>query len=597
MPANRAEVSNNLQLLTAASVLCLLIAVLVGLPVAVDLRTTLDTLHGGERPVPVGAVMITEPVELLPLMGLTVERATLTGLGSPGYSDPQARNLVLDAADIRLNAFMPLAARASPAAISAPSASLPGAPLLQRLATGDMDSLLLRRTRLILPRSNGDPTVLTNVVAEVKPGSRGAASIKGLATYNGRRMEFLVNWQAPDGATVPFALRVDAGLFQAKLVGALQNDGTLKFRGTGRLEAPKLRTLARWLALPVEPGTDLRNSRIVGAAEWSEGAISFANAVVSLDGNTGSGALTLRAGATRPSIEGTLGFDRFDVSGYLASMMAEHQSGTAAQLPQQVRSLLSAVDADLRLSAGKLVAPGGVETGRAALTLTLQHGRLQADLAELEIERGKAVGQITVDVSGDLARVALRGKLNGIDPGRVFTEPLKRNPLFGRANVALEASGIGRSLPAILTSMTGKGAFSLMDGGRLGLDLKTLAYAAQLSPIVGWSAAGKGTTSLDVLDGRFTIANRGISVESLSARSGAATYAGGGKIDLAEHLVDLILTLPSGTGDPKTTPREALVLRGSWRDPAISLLRQPLPPAASAGEPAAAAVPALQVRN
>lgn len=595
MPANRAGVSTRFQVLTAATVLGVLIAVLVGLPIAVDLRTTLDTLHGGERPVPVGAIAITEPIELLPMVGLTVERATLTGLGSPGYSDPDARNLVLDAADVRLSAFVQH--RSSPAATPVVVPAHTGPPLLQRLVRGDIDSLLLRRSRLLLPRTHGAPVILTDVVAEVKPGSRGAASIKGLATYNGRRMEFLVNWQAPDGATIPFTLRVDAGVFQAKLIGGLHDEGTLKFRGTGRLMAPKLRTLARWLAIPVEPGTDLRNSKIAGAVEWADGAISFANAEVSLDGNTGSGALTLRAGTSRPAIEGTLGFDRFDVSGYLASLMAEGQSSAPTQLPQHVQSLLSAVDADLRLSAGKVVAPGGIETGRAAVTVNLQHGRLQADLAELEVERGKAVGQISIDVSGDLARVSVRGKLNGIDPGRVFTEPLKRNPLFGRANVALEASGIGRSLPAILSNMTGRGTFSLMDGGRLGLDLKTLAYAAQASPIVGWSAAGKGTTGVDALDGRFTIANRGISIESLNARSGAATYAGGGKIDVAEHLLDLILTLPASAADQKTTPREALVFRGSWRDPAISLLRQPVPPTASAAEPVATTVPAVQVRN
>jgi hypothetical protein len=186
---------------------------------------------------------------------------------------------------------------------------------------------------------------------------------------------------------------------------------------------------------------------------------------------------------------------------------------------------------------------------------------------------------MTYDVNGDVPKLGLKGKLSSVDPGRVFTSWIKRNPLQGRGELTVEGSGTGAALPAMISNFAGRGTFRLIEHGRLGLDLKALTYAAQNAKHVGWAAAGKGSTALEQLELRYSISNGALTLDHLHARSGTTALAGSGKVDVRDRILDVNITsgqVTPGVGSlPTTSAKTVLVLRGDWNDPAISIMGSP----------------------
>lgn len=578
-----------------------LVAILMGLPLAVDYKTTLETIYRATSGPPRAdeVTITTEVVSLAPTLGLELHRARISTLGRFGVPhDERIRHLVVDGANIVVDLVTPKPTTVVRADTSAPRT------VAARLAAMDYDSLLIRRGQVDIATGLGRRIRLQDVSAEITSRRRGHWSIEGSGLFNGHTLKFAGRWspevERAGERQVPLRFDVASNLMSASFEGHLDHQNGARLWGTGMLQARKLRAVARWFGLPVSPSGDLIGGRVAGAVEWSKSVLSFTGADVKLDGNEATGSLALKTGGVRPAIEGTLAFRQFDLARYIASVMGEPAATqtTISTLPVKLTSLLTVIDADLRMSAGKVVAPL-VETGRAAITIGLRQGKLQAELAELEIEGGQARARILVDATGETPSLGLRGNLVDVDPGRVFAHHLNRTPVFGRADMAFDVAGSGATLPIILGASTGKGTFKLAQGTRLGLDLKALAHSAQAAHIVGWSAAGKGSTTFDHCEGRFALANGGLTLEVTSARSGVLSWTGGGRIDLTERLLDLAIILPApATTEAAPTVRESLAIRGSWSDPAISIMRLPGGPPVSIGAgPYPAATPTLQWRN
>ena len=587
--------------LTQSLVAAGLFAVLLGLPLALDYKTTLETIYRATASAPRAddAQVTSEVIVLAPALGVELHTARISTLGVFGVPhDQRMRHLVVDGGRIVVDLIAPKSAA------EVVKDGLTPRSVAARISAMDYDSVLVRRGQIDIPTGLGRRVQVQNVIAEVTSSRRGHWSIEGSGAFNGRNITFSGRWspqiERSGVRLVPLSFQFDSNLLSASFEGHLDTVDGPRLQGAGLVQSRKLRAMARWFGLPVAMSGDLMGGHVAGAVEWSKSMLSFTSANVKLDGNEASGSLTLKTGGPRPVIEGTLAFRQFELARYIRSVTGDTPGSdvTSDLLPVKLQSLLAVVDADLRLSAGKVVAPL-VETGRAALTIGLRHGKLQAEIAELEIEGGHARGGIVIDANSDTPRLGLRGNLVDVDPGRIFSHHLKRTPVFGRADISFDVTGAGATLPVILAALTGKGSFKLAQGGRLGLDLKTLVLAAQTTQIVGWSAAGKGMTNLDQFEGRFTLANGGVTLDTMLARSGTMTWVGGGKVDLAERLLDLAIVLqPPSATEAATTGRDSLAIRGSWSDPAISFMRVPgAPPVSIGAGPQSTATPTQQVRN
>jgi uncharacterized protein involved in outer membrane biogenesis len=565
-----------------------LIAIVI--PWAVEMRWTGWPTAAIRAPVQAGApLVVSESVEIVPSLPLILDRGVLASAGdSPVGAEEHVGKLVLDGAAFRIPFVISGTEAAQPArAASAP----PLAPLLAQLAALNFGTLTVNRSRIDFVMASGVAVAFTDVALEITATRKGAFRARGTGTLFGKTVKLDASGSIPvsdhgPGArqrpAVPLKASLRAHNFDATFQGRLLTGDVVRLVGTADLRSRRLRALARWFGLTVPPSGDLRDATIAGDLEWSEGRMSFTKATVTVDGNKGEGAVTLRLGGLRPAIDGTLSFKRFDVTPHVNAQL-KGESGDDTGHGTQNRpsgSLVTAFDADLRLSAEKVVAPA-LEAGRGALTMALKGGRMQADLAELELEGGIVSGQMLLETAGEQPKLTVKGKATRIDAGRVFTEFLKRNPLVGRSTIVLEGAGTGPTLPDMLASFSGKGAFTVAEGTRLGLDLKALAYAAGKANSVGWAAAGRGSTPLDGLEFRFQLANGALTIDELKGRSPlVGDLQGSGKVDISGRLMDLSIAVggsPAGVA-PATEPPaggNVLVFRGSWGDPAIRLLGKP----------------------
>lgn len=552
------------------------VAVLAGLPIAVAMRAPADqTASVMSRPR--DAIIIATPKRLTSVLALTIDAGVLHGPKPDSWQQSSQLGRV-EAEGVGLTLDFSQTSRGSDVAPAAPT-ELDRA--LSHLANLNFAILVVRRSHLDVLRADGTPVRLTDVNAEVRATRKEAFAAKGTARYRGSLLSFEAEWSRPSdpkaAAIYPLKLKIDGRALRARIDGNLDLTGVPKIEGKGDFRSPKLRVLARWLGLPVLPGEDLRLGSIIGDLVWTSGALTFANATISVDGNEGAGALSLSTSGSRPKLDGTLAFKTFAINRYLEGAMGELPTPSATMGGPKQKSILSLIDADLRLSAAKIQAPR-LELGRAAITLSLKNGRMLADIAEVEVEGGSASGQLTLDALADDLRLGLKLRGRQVDPGRALTDVMKRNPLLGRVNIALEGSGSGTSIPDIMRKLTGRGSMELVDGGRLGLDLKALAHVAQTQQASGWAVAGRGNTPLSSLEARFQIVSGTVRLETVTAKSGGASILGTGSIDMINRLIDVSIAM--GTGSATEVPvsnRDVLRLHGPWAEPLIGVHVAPAP--------------------
>ena len=355
-------------------------AVLVGLPVAVAMHgPTAKSASVMSRPR--DAIIVASPKRLASQLPLTIDSGVLHGPKPDSWQGSSQLGRV-EAEGVRLTVDLAQSLRGSDVA-AAPASDLDRA--LSHLAALNFASLVLRRSHLDILRADGPPVRLTDVNAEIRATRKDAFTAKGTARYRGNLLNFEADWSRPTDAKsaniYPLKLKVDGRALSARIDGHLDLTGVPKIEGRGEAKSPKLRVLARWLGLPVMGGQDLRNGSIVGNLTWSNGTLAFANATVALDGNESAGALSLTTSGARAKLDGTLAFKSFNLNRYLEATLGDtSEASSIGGLPG--RSILSLIDADLRLSATKVQAPR-LEIGRAAVTLSLKNGRMLADIAEI----------------------------------------------------------------------------------------------------------------------------------------------------------------------------------------------------------------------
>lgn len=551
------------------------LTMLAGLPLAVQLT------DGSEPIWPLSvqarssdAIVIATPVRVSERLALTLDR----GLVSMADRNSNTRAgdgqgvVAIDEAELTLD----LAAvdQATPAA--GPETPSVGIPSIAGFSAG---ALRLRRSTFTVVGPSRERMAIRDVNATVMASRKGSHKLTGTGHFNGQRVSFEAMWSdaAARAGTpqLPLRLSIKSAFIEATIDGLVSSGAKPVFDGSAEFRMPSLRRFVTWAGLGSGVGEHLRAITVSGPLNWSTARMAFPRAVIGIDGNQATGALTINHGAKRISIDGTLAFAELDLGRYWLSR--PQPEAVAAKRGSNTTPFLAMFDADLRVSAGKIRTPA-VELGRAAATIALTDGRLQADLAGLELENGTAGGQLKLDVNHPVPKAGVKLKIVGVDAGRLLAVTLKPNSLLGRTNVIFDGTAEGRSLSEVVKTLAGRGSFDLVEPGRLGLDLPALAYAARGASTVGWAAAGKGSTAIEALNGRFRVINGAISLESIQARTGSAAIVAGGRLDVPSRLMDMTVALgPGSIGEAPVTAQDVLVLRGTWDNPAISLHRQAKP--------------------
>jgi uncharacterized protein involved in outer membrane biogenesis len=232
------------------------------------------------------------------------------------------------------------------------------------------------------------------------------------------------------------------------------------------------------------------------------------------------------------------------------------------------------LDADLRISARK-VALKGFSFGQGAATITAQSGKLQADITELELSSGTASAQVTAIMSEPVPRYALRGKVENADAGSFATHLFGSPVLAGRTTLTVDLTSTGYSPTEVIKRLSGKAAVTMLEGGRLALDLKALRAAAKAGGERGWAGLSKSPSSVEQLEARALIIDGVAFAEAMQARSGSFGIAASGRFGLDDGNMEMRVTLKPNV--PTDRPLKAadmiggevVSLRGPWHDPFV----------------------------
>ena len=542
-----------------------------GLPIAVELAGNHGrAVNGSTAALADHTIAITTPIRVTERLPLVVNAGRVVVVEKSRSEDGRGPSVVaIDEAHLTID----LSDARSPTQAVSPSAREERSKLPQ---LGDFSSgaLQLKRAQVAIIGPGTATTQISDVNATISVTRKGSYKLIGAGQLNGQRISIDATWtdvgQREATAHVPLRLTLRSGVVEATLDGLFKTGDVPAFAGQAEFRLPSLSRFVSWLKLGGGVGEQIRSVVVAGPLEWGPGQMAFSRASVSVNGDQATGAMTIKHSEARLSVDGTLGFQEFNLGRHMQA--SRSISAPASDEPH----VLTVIDADLRLSAAKVQAPA-LELGRAALSIALKQGRLQADMAEIGVEGGIAGGQISIDFSAPSPRAGVKLKLKGVDVGRVLAESLRRNPLLGRANLTFDGTMGGRSLGESLPTLAGRGQFDLVEAGRLGLDVSALMHAAKLSNVVGWAAAGKGATPLDTLTGKFRLLNGAVTVESVQARSGSSVLVGSGRVDVPGRLMDMSISAGPAAPTVPVSSHDVLLMRGTWDAPAITLMRRGKP--------------------
>lgn len=456
--------------------------------------------------------------------------------------------------------------------------------LLTSLSNGQYESLLLRRATMIIPVSAQRVERLTNVELEVSRVRKSMLQFKGTADVRGipHTIEGTIgSTDKRQNGTPPVKVTIDGLLIKATLDGRMQPSGGPMFSGQLDLavatDVPTLiglRAIAG--SLPKTAGPEFDVLKVKGGAVWSAEALALDAATVNFRGQEAQGAVHVAFGADRNRFSATLAAKSLDAVQLLKSDSSKSLAlETVDRIAGQISNWLSSgttdhahsVDADLRISTGRITGlPLGA--GSAAISIVMQGGKIDAEISELTYAGGRASSQIAIDLNRLRPVMVVRARVDGMDFAALTTATLGQPLLQGTGLVSMDVRSEGLTADALARSLDGHVNLSQTDGGRLGLDLRSLLAQSGRTATTGWPAL-KGSTSFDRLDGKVSIRGGSATIDSLTLIQGETSISLTGEIGLeASHLsVDVQVPQPAAGSTPADQNVGIIELRGSLSTP------------------------------
>ncbi len=465
------------------------------------------------------------------------------------------------------------------------------APLVKALQGMQFDGLVVRKGTVRLKMSDGSAVELVNVDASIDSKPTGALHAVGSFDFHGEKITFDTLLGASldqQGMSRPLRASFSGAPLSATLDGSLMlGENPQLLAPQTELKAPDLRATARWLGVDWPEGDGFGAFSAKGQLEWVERTVAFQNAVLELDENDANGTLSINFAGARPTVEATLGLKALDLTRYLKSAdgtVAKDSVLTAIRGASGLEfPLIQAIDADFRISSDTLTLPA-VTIGRSAATVSLRNGKMLADIAELEFDDGtRGGGQISIDMSGANPNYGVQAKFEATDIGRSVQAVFGHPTVQGRGAITVDLTATGNTGESLLRSLNGKLGVTLLEGGRVGLDINKLAAAASGPlPVAAWHDVSTRAISVDKLDARFIVTDGIIRTQAVEAISGERALKADGAISLLERSLDMQLAVgdvakpapeaaATETGALRLQPREIINVHGPWSAPAIGV--------------------------
>ncbi|KQY48835.1 AsmA-like C-terminal region-containing protein [Rhizobium sp. Root483D2] len=342
--------------------------------------------------------------------------------------------------------------------------------------------------------------------------------------------------------------------------------------GQLQLKAKSLGALLAWIKDVPQPVSASGSVSIDTSVTMSAQGMKMDSLSLSLDDSDATGVLGIAWDPQRTSrIDGTLAFDRLDLTPLLASVFPLAPEPNTQTEPET--ALLKRISVDLRLSAQEIIY-GAAAVTDAAAGIMVENGRASIDIGDGTFADGALSGRIALANDG-AAGGQIQLALKNADLAPVAASLGLAGPLpLGRGILSLDLSTTEPLSKMTADGMSGELRYAANNGSVVNFDLPEFERLAALGQAFNISHATNGSFA-------FTSADIVARLRQGVVELATADIVGEGKT------VSLAGTLPFTKGklaltgairaDGRETPSIRFFADGAWPNPVVSPL--PVAPA------------------
>ncbi|MEX0615356.1 MAG: AsmA family protein [Methylophaga sp.] len=319
------------------------------------------------------------------------------------------------------------------------------------------------------------------------------------------------------------------------------------FNGNIQIKPFNLRKLAGDMNIELPEMADTSTLENVALQTQLEGSNNHINATglqLTLDQSQITGQFGVENFA-KPGFRFDLSLDEIDADRYLPPVKEGDQksappasaaAGGATELPLQT---LRDINARGSLKIGKLKA-SGITSENVVVTIDAKDGLIKLNPMQADLYQGKYQGNVNVDARGDVLKLAIDERLQGIQAGPLLKDLTGDDKISGKANANIKLNGTGKDIDAIKQTLSGNGNFSFNDGALKGINIgETIRKAkAALSGQKLTDTGAPESTDFSSLTGSFTANNGIINNDDLEMMSPLLRINGKGSASLPKETID-----------------------------------------------------------
>ncbi len=392
------------------------------------------------------------------------------------------------------------------------------------------------------------------------PSTGRSAEVSGDMVWRGEPVSIRAESEKPmeliTGGLSPLELEAKSKQFEIRLEGTAATVSDLQLEGDLAFKAQSMRYLMEWLGFAIKPGASLGAIELKARSNMIGASMALSDIALTLDGNQLEGALQLDFRGPRALIQGTLAYDKLDLSPYL-----EQVDGAPTLLDQPIKPQdLGLMDIDVRLSAQQLILKD-IELGRTAASIVTRNQQLVLSIGEAFAYGGRLEATLEMkpsDTDPTCLKSHLRGKASGVLAGAFLKALNKEPPITGTALAELDVAGEGKTLRDTAANANGSLSMVFTDGQINHFNLVTMMDALKLEEQSEPDTLYKGGTNFDVLSISSTLGNHIASIDGLRLTAGNLAVSGTASMALENGELDFAGTLARyRSDDPATHSQEA----------------------------------------
>ncbi|MFN0262518.1 AsmA family protein [Tepidamorphus sp. 3E244] len=281
------------------------------------------------------------------------------------------------------------------------------------------------------------------------------------------------------GTATPIEVDVVTAQGNLAVRGAASVGEALQVDGTLAIESAAFDQALAWLGYGNGDAPGLDRLSMQGQMRLVGDTANLTNLNLSLDGNTGTGGLTVRATQSLIEVDGTLALDTLNFDRYLrAPAVIEDDGGSGdnvAAVPLPEFGSLTGIDVDLRLSAAQ-VTGANITFGQTAASLVVRDGTIDLGIAEAAYRRGMVNGNLKITPIANTLNVQAQIGMRQVSVTSLF-EGGQMIGLEGDVNGSIALEGRGHTVEQLVRSLRGDGRMEIKNGFLRGLDVEAIVQA------------------------------------------------------------------------------------------------------------------------